>query len=79
MGVHTALDTCGLAPAAAFASVLPYTDHVLFDIKLLDPARHRQFTAHTNERILANLALVAETIRQSERDMKLWIRHAADP
>ena len=74
LGVHTALDSCGLAPKAAFESVLPYTDHVLFDIKILDPERHKQFTAHTNERILDNLAYVAETIRQSEREMKLWIR-----
>ncbi len=36
-GVHTALDTCGYAPVEAFDAVLPYSDHVLFDLKLLDP------------------------------------------
>ncbi len=74
LGIHTALDSCGLAPKSAFESVLPHTDHVLFDIKLLDPEQHRRFTAHSNERILDNLTYVAETIRHSERDMKLWIR-----
>jgi pyruvate formate lyase activating enzyme len=63
-GVHTALDTCGLAPTAALASVLPHTDHVLFDIKLLDPALHRQYTGHTNELILQNLAYVADATRK---------------
>jgi pyruvate formate lyase activating enzyme len=82
-GVHTALDTCGLAPAEALASVLPYTDYVLFDIKLLDAALHQQLTGHTNDRILANLALAAETIREvnaaratsnGRAPMQLWIR-----
>ncbi len=74
VGVHTALDTCGLASAAAFAAVLPYTDYVLFDIKLLDPDLHRQYTGHANEVILQNLQTVAETIRRSNGAMHLWIR-----
>ena len=77
-GVHTALDTCGLASADALASVLPYTDHVLFDIKLLDSGLHEQYTGHSNETILKNLSAVAETIRtvnaEKQREMKLWIR-----
>lgn len=74
-GVHTALDTCGLAPAKAFAAVLPYTDHVLFDIKLLDPTLHREFTGCDNEAILANLLTVAEHIRTAPSGTKkLWIR-----
>jgi pyruvate formate lyase activating enzyme len=77
-GVHTALDTCGLAPAAALEAVLPHTDYVLFDIKLLDPALHKRFTGHTNEVILRNLATVAERIRSraanGERPLRLWIR-----
>lgn len=73
-GVHTALDTSGLAPAAAFAAVLPHTDHVLFDIKLLDPALHRTYTGHSNETILSNLMALADHIRNVNRGMKLWIR-----
>lgn len=80
-GVHTALDTCGLASPNAFAAVLPYTDHVLFDIKLLDPALHLAHTGQSNEKILANLLSVAATVRTSRtrlsagnREMGLWIR-----
>jgi len=79
-GVHTALDTCGLAPAAALDAVLPHADAVLFDIKLIDPDLHERFTGHSNAPILRNLATVADTIREVNRErdasheMKLWIR-----
>jgi pyruvate formate lyase activating enzyme len=74
VGVHTALDTCGLAPRRALASVLPHADHVLFDIKLLDADRHRRYTGHANDRILANLAYVAQALREADGAMRLWIR-----
>jgi pyruvate formate lyase activating enzyme len=81
-GVHTALDTCGWAPASALAAVLPYTDHVLFDIKFVDSALHRTHTGQGSEVILANLAVTADFIRQANRTqapdkpggMRLWIR-----
>ena len=80
--VHTALDTCGLAPAAVLAAVLAHTDLVLFDLKLRDPVRHEQFTGHDNRLILENLLTVAATIRTArtgkktppEHVMKLWLR-----
>lgn len=78
LGVHTALDTCGLAAPETLPAVLPYTDHVLFDIKILDSELHRQYTGHPNESILQNLTYIAEYIRkvngEKHREMKLWIR-----
>ena len=81
-GIHTALDTCGLASAQAVQAVLPDTDAVLFDIKILDPILHKRFTGQSNETILQNLLSIADTIRRVNRDrapekgqaMKLWIR-----
>lgn len=81
-GVHTALDTCGLATTSAFAAVLPHTDHVLYDIKLLDASQHHAHTGRTNEAILANLLSLADRLRTMDRSdsrergnaMKLWIR-----
>jgi len=79
-GVHTALDTCGLAPAAALDAVLPHADAVLFDIKLIDPDLHELFTGHTNAAILRNLETIAERIREVNRvrdedhQTRLWIR-----
>ena len=77
-GVHTALDTCGMASSEALRAVLPYTDAVLFDIKLLDDALHQQYTGQSNQRILDNLAFIANYMRQARRDegraLRLWIR-----
>lgn len=73
-GVNTALDTCGLAPADAFRSVLPHTDTVLFDIKIIEPRLHEQYTGQSNEIILQNLLSTADHIRHVRQEMKLWIR-----
>ena len=53
--IRTALDTCGEVPFEAFARVLPATDLVLFDIKGMDPVRHRENTGRDNARIHENL------------------------
>ncbi|MGD9147476.1 MAG: glycyl-radical enzyme activating protein [Anaerolineae bacterium] len=52
---HTVLDTCGLAPWQTLDPVRQYVDLFLYDLKLMDNARHRQFTGVSNETILANL------------------------
>ncbi len=54
-GVSTALDTCGEVSFEAFERVLPDTDLVLFDIKGMDPVRHRENTGRDNVRIHENL------------------------
>ena len=35
-GITTALDTCGCAPQKNLQTLLPFTDYVLYDIKLMD-------------------------------------------
>lgn len=82
MGISTALDTCGMAPAAALDSVLPFTDHVLYDIKIMNPELHREYTGQSNQVILNNLLYIADYIRRvnseknqgSKQEMKLWLR-----
>lgn len=73
-GISTALDTCGCAPRENLEMLLPHTDYILYDMKILDPERHRQFTGQTNERILDNLLYAADYMRRADRTMKLWIR-----
>ena len=59
-GIGTVIDTCGYAPGGVFLDVALAADLVLYDLKLMDPARHKQYTGVSNRRILANLeALVA--------------------
>ncbi len=58
-GVHTAVDTCGSVPWDAFAETLPYCGLYLYDVKHIDPEKHRQATGQGNERILYNLSRLA--------------------
>jgi pyruvate formate lyase activating enzyme len=54
-GIHTAVDTCGFAPWEVLDSVRKYVDLFLYDLKLMDEARHRAFTGVSNALILSNL------------------------
>ncbi len=53
-GVHTAIETAANFPWERVASILPVTDLIMMDIKLMDSARHREYTGVPNERILDN-------------------------
>lgn len=72
-GLSTALDTCGLCAPSALEQALPYTDLVLFDLKLMDAQAHRCYTGQPNERILANLLQIRQWQRQHGAPA-LWIR-----
>jgi pyruvate formate lyase activating enzyme len=61
VGIHTALDTCGLAGRPALEKVLLHTDLVLFDLKLMDPAAHVEIARGSNGAILDNARRIAET------------------
>ena len=54
-GLHTAIETSGCMPCAAFERIAPLTDLFLFDYKETDPALHRVFTGRDNLQILVNL------------------------
>jgi pyruvate formate lyase activating enzyme len=73
-GISTALDTCGLCSQRALERLLPHTDLVLYDLKLLDPDRHRQLTGQPNQQILENLLFVQDYIQGQSRPIDLWIR-----
>lgn len=57
MGVHTLVETCGLFELAEFEEkVLPLVDTIYFDLKVIDPARHRELCGASNESILENFS-----------------------
>ena len=58
--IHTAVDTCGFATWETVDSIREYADLFLYDLKLMDDARHQKFTAVSNELILSNLRALAE-------------------
>ena len=58
--IHTALDTCGFAAWETLDSLRGYVDLFLYDLKLMDAARHRRFTGVSNELILQNLQRLSD-------------------
>ena len=55
-GIDTAIESALNLPWETIESVLPYVDHVLCDLKVVDSAKHREATGQDNARILENLA-----------------------
>ncbi len=53
--IHVALDTCGYVDSKPVLRCLEEADLLLFDLKGLDEARHRDNTGVSNELILKNL------------------------
>lgn len=72
-GLHVALDTCGALPWERYERVLPWVDLVLYDLKVMDPERHRAATGVPNERILDNAAGLAA------RGLPIWVRTPVIP
>ena len=60
-GISTTLETCGFAQPAVFQPAARQADLVLFDLKFIDPEKHRKYTGASNDLILRNLEqLVAD-------------------
>ncbi len=57
-GVHTCVETCGLAEPGTVRAVAPKVDLFLWDIKHTDPEAHEQWTGRRPEVIWENLRLV---------------------
>lgn len=57
---HCVLDTCGYAPWKDLVPILEYIDLVFWDIKCMDPIKHRIFTGVGNALILKNLKLTVQ-------------------
>lgn len=53
-GIHTAVDTSGMAKEVQFREILPITSLFLYDIKHVDENKHRHYTGVTNRQILDN-------------------------
>ena len=58
-GVSVAIDTCGQAPFSNYEAILPYVDTWLYDIKVMDDDKHREYMGMGNALILDNLKQLA--------------------
>jgi pyruvate formate lyase activating enzyme len=88
--LHTVVDTCGFAREADLLALAPLTGLFLYDLKMMDDAKHRHYTGVSNVRILSNLQAlgaaqaqiwirvpVIPDINDSERELKELARFAA--
>ncbi len=67
-GLHTCVDTSGLAAERTVLQVASTTDLFLYDVKLIDNTRHSIFTGVDNRVILSNLVALARAGAEA------WIR-----
>jgi pyruvate formate lyase activating enzyme len=58
--IHTVLDTSGFAAWETLERIRGDVDLFLYDLKLIDDARHRQFTGVSNAPILKNLQALSQ-------------------
>ena len=66
-GFHTAIETSGYAEWSILEGLLEHTDLVLYDVKHMGPAKHREGTGKTNE-------LILENARKAAAKRRLWVR-----
>ena len=57
--IGTAIETTGYATREIADKVLPLADHILYDIKVVDEAKHHELTGVSNKLILENFAAAA--------------------
>lgn len=58
--INTAVDTSGYVPRKVLSKVIPYTDLFLYDIKHIDPEKHKYYTGVDNAQIIENLKYLNE-------------------
>jgi len=61
--IHTAVETCGLASREVVLELSRKASLFLYDLKTLDPVKHKKYTGVSNDSILANLEALAESNR----------------
>jgi pyruvate formate lyase activating enzyme len=78
-GINTCLDTAAQPFTreepffGKFERLMQSTDLLLFDIKHMDPERHRWLTGHSNEQILDCVRYLSDTGKP------IWVRHVLVP
>jgi pyruvate formate lyase activating enzyme len=66
--LHTVVDTCGFTREADLVALAPLTGLFLYDLKMMDDAKHQKYTGVSNARILSNLQALGAAHE------RIWIR-----
>ena len=59
-GYHTAVDTAGCTNSSVLMKIIDYVDLFLYDLKLIDDNKHKEYTGQSNKQILDNLRLLID-------------------
>jgi pyruvate formate lyase activating enzyme len=60
-GIHRCIDTAGFADKKVLLEVASKSEHFLYDLKMMDDKKHKEWTGVSNKKILENLKALAET------------------
>lgn len=66
VGVHTAIETTGYCSWETFEKVARWCNLIYYDVKLMNPVKHKKYTGVDNKLILENLKRLSETFPESE-------------
>lgn len=58
--LHRTVDTCGFSDIETLLEVAKRTDLFLFDLKMMDDAKHKKWTGVSNKLILENLRILSK-------------------
>jgi pyruvate formate lyase activating enzyme len=72
-GVHVVLDTCGYCSEKVFRDILSHVDMVLYDLKVMNPQHHLEYTGVPIDRVLSNEQILAQSRKP------VWIRTPVIP
>jgi pyruvate formate lyase activating enzyme len=73
--INTAMETCGFCQWEDLQEACGLLDTLLYDVKSMDPEKHRIFTGISNELILENL----QRARQGYPQLPIWVRTPVVP
>jgi pyruvate formate lyase activating enzyme len=58
--INTVVETCGLAQKDVLLELSEKVGLILYDLKILDPVKHKKYTGVPNDSILANLEALSQ-------------------
>jgi len=60
-GIHRCIDTTGFASTNVLLEVASKSEYFLYDLKMMDDEKHKEWTGVSNKKILENIQILAET------------------
>ncbi|MDR1542702.1 MAG: glycyl-radical enzyme activating protein [Clostridiales bacterium] len=60
MQIHSAIETCGFGNPDKLLSIAEHASLIFYDVKAIDPLKHKMLTGQSNELILNNLSLLCK-------------------